>query len=264
MSNGFSPADLLQFANRMAVLGSATVDEQITFIEDQIRKPFTTNDSNYYKQLRKMYSDKDQLDEQCSAFITQIQDIYPGLVIDLSDYEKHISTFFSNVYKFFVKDARKLMYLFIKEFVFNNKNRKGLTDPYNTSAVVTYPKEQYGKKEFYLLIIKLPKIIDDIFDDGIKLKKFIDYISRSSDAPVYISYIKEQMENGYIVDKGVVGDMYDLYKKSDIFRSQLNKLEMSIYESLILPYMEEHGLMSVRIPAVEDIEEEEDSEDDDE
>ncbi|MCM1531894.1 MAG: hypothetical protein NC114_06440 [Ruminococcus flavefaciens] len=259
----FNSIDILQLANKMTVLGGATLDEQLTFLEEQIQKPFTSNNSNYFKEIKRLVSSKDELDEHCATCITQIQDVYPGLTIDLSEYDKHLAGFFMNLYKFFVKDAQKLMYLFIKEFIFNNKNRKGLVDPYNTAAVVNYPKEQYGKKEFYLLIIKLPKILDDIFDDGVKLKKFIEYISRSEDAPVYLDYIRERMDDGYIIDKGVVADMYAMFKKSELYRSQLNKLEIDIYNSLILPYMEANGLMDVRIPAAEDIPEETDEEDDD-
>ncbi|MCM1230182.1 MAG: hypothetical protein NC489_08615 [Ruminococcus flavefaciens] len=259
----FDSIDILQLANKMTVLGGATLDEQLTFLEEQIQRPFTSNSSNYFKEIKKLIPTKDALDEQCASFITQIQDVYPGLTVDLSEYEKHLSGFFMHLYKFFVKDARRLMYLFIREFIFNNKNRKGLVDPYNTAAVVNYPKEQYGKKEFYLLVIKLPKIIDDIFEDGIKLKKFIEYISRSDDAPVYLDYIRERMDDGYIVDKGVVTDMYEMFKRSESYRSQLNKLEVDIYKSLILPYMEANGLMSVCIPAVEDIPDETDEEDED-
>lgn len=259
----FDTYNLLQLANKLSVLGGATLEEQIMFLQDQIKKPFTSNDSNYFKEIKDQVSDKDTLDEICSSFITQILDVYPNLTIDLSDYEKHLTGFFSNVYKFFIRDARKMMYLFIREYVFNNKNRKGLTDPYNTSAVVNYPKEQYGKKEFYLLVIKLPRIIDDIFSDGVKLKKFIEYISRSDDAPVYLDYIRERMLEGYIVDNGVVYDMYRMFKASDLYRSEINKLETDIYRSLIIPYMEANGLMGVRIPEVEDIPEEPTDEEDD-
>lgn len=259
----FNALDILQLANKMSILGGATLEEQITFMQDQIRRPFSSNDANYFKEIRKMVPNKDQLDELCANFITQIQDVYPGLTIDLSEYEKHLSGFFMNIYKFFIRDAQKMLYLFIKEFIFNNKNRRGLTDPYITPALVNYPKEQYGKKEFYVLIIRLPRIVDDIFEDGVKLKKFIEFISKNGDAPVYLDYIQSRMEDGYIVDNGVVGDMYKLFKKSDIYRTQLNQIEMDIYQSLILPYMEENGMMAVRIPPVEDIPMEGDEEEDD-
>lgn len=257
----FDTYNILQLANKLSILGGATLEEQLTFLQDQIRKPFTSNDSNYFKVIKSQVSDKDSLDELCAGFITQIQDVYPGLTIDLSDYDKHLSGFFMNVYKFFVRDAQKLMYIFIREYIFNNKNRKGLVDPYNTSAVVNYPKEQYGKKEFYLLVIKLSRIIDDIFEDGIKLKKFIDYISRGDDAPVYLDYIRERMSEGYIIDNGVIADMYRQFKASDMYRAKLNKLESTIYSSLILPYMEANGLMGIRIPEVEEPEEEPDEDD---
>ena len=256
--------DILQLANKMSILGGATLEEQTTFLQDQIQKPFTSNDSNYFKEIKSLVSNKDQLDEICAGFITQIQDVYPGLTIDVSDYDKHLAGLFMHVYKFFVKDAQRLMGLFIREFIFNNKNRKGLVDPYNTASVVNYPKEQYGKKEFYLLIIKLHRIIDDIFEDGVKLKKYIEYISRSDHAPAYLDYIRDRMDDGYIVDNGVVENMYQMFQASDLYRAKLNELESDIYQSLVIPYMEANGLTAVRIPAAEDIQDEADEEGDDE
>ena len=154
------------------------------------------------------------------------------------------------------------MYLFIREFIFNNKNRRVLTDSYNTSAIATYPKEQYGKKEFYILIIKLPQIVDDIFEDGVKLIKFIRTIGESHKAPIYLGSLRKAIDDGYLIDKGVISDMYKQFKESDEFRGQMNKLEMDIFESLIVPYLEDNGLMAVRHPMVEDPPEEDDDEED--
>lgn len=258
----FEPINILQYANRESILGGSTTKELIEFIQDQIHFPFTANNSNYFKQLKENITDKDQLDELCATFCTGIQDNYPGLVIDLSDYEKHLTSLFASIYKFFIKDAIKMMYLFIREFVFNNKNRRALVDPYNTSAIATYPKEQYGKKEFYILIIKLPQIVDDIFEDGVKLTKFIRTIGESHKAPIYLGSLRKAIDDGYLIDKGVISDMYKQFKESDEFRGQMNKLEMDIFESLIVPYLEDNGLMSVRHPMVEDPPEEDDDEED--
>ena len=72
------------------------------------------------------------------------------------------------------------------------------------------------------------------------------------------------MDDGYIVDNGVVGNMYQMFQASDLYRAKLNELESDIYQSLVIPYMEANGLTAVRIPAAEDIQDEADEEGDDE
>lgn len=264
----FTVTDLLNMATRDYILGNTTQEEQIQFIEDQIKDPFNSGDNNYVRKLKKMLSSRDEeMDEICLRLFTQIQDIYSHLKIDVSDYDQRFFPLFNAVYKFFVKNIAKLTYVFIREFLFNNKNRKVLTEEFSSMKLPTYPKEQYGKKDFYILIIKLPQIIDEIFDDDVKLKKFISYIEKSSDCPLYISVLKDAMEDGLVVDNGVVGDIYKLFKRSEHYRSTLNKLEMDITQSLIIPYMEENGMMSIRMPKVEDLEpnlsDDDDDEDDD-
>jgi len=254
--------DLLQLASREYILGNTSQDDLVSFIGDQIKDPFNSGDTNYFKKLVKKVSSKDELDELCSQFFTQIQDVYPGLEIDLSEYEQRLSPLFSAVYKFFVKNAPTVMYLFIREFIFNNKNRKALVAEFTSSKLATYPKEQYGKKEYYILMTKLHQIVDEIFEDNITLEKFIKYVTRSK-SPVYVDLVSEALSRGLIVDGGVVSEMYKLYKKSDGFRAQMNRLEMDINETFIIPYLEENGMMDVRIPPSEDIVPELDEEDDD-
>lgn len=258
----FTPQDILMYANRQAILDSTTPEEQVTYIEEQIADPFNSGDANYFKQLVKMVPNPDDLDELCAKFCTEIQNVYPGLTLDFSEYEKHLSKIFGAIYKFFVKNVRKMMYIFIREYIFNNKNRRGLTDCFNTSKIATYPKEQYGKKEFYILISKLPKVIDEIFTDGITLEEFISYVERGSDSPAFLGQVRDAMDGGWIIDNDVVSDMYRLFRKSDDYRGRLNKLEMDIHQFLILPYLEENGLLAVRLPTPVEIEEEEDIDDD--
>lgn len=259
--------NLLQLASREYILGNTSQDDLVSFITDQIKDPFNSGDTNYFKKLVKMVQNKDELDDLCQDFFTQIQDVYPGLEIDVADYEQRLKPLFSAVYKFFVKNASVVMYLFIREFIFNNKNRKALVTEFTSSKLATYPKEQYGKKEYYILMTKLHQIVDEIFEDNISLEKFIKYITRSN-SPVYIDQVAEALAAGRIIDRGVVSEMYKLYKQSDSFRSEMNRLEMDISTTFILPYLEENGLMSVRIPPSEEIvpelEEEDDDDDSDE
>lgn len=261
--SSFGPQDIIRIANRDFILGNTTVEEQVSFIEDQIRDPFESGDTNYFKKLVDMVADKDELDDYCEQFFTKIQDVYPGLGIETSEYNQHLVLLFTAIYKFFIKNVSKLMYVFIREYIFNNKNRKGLIAEFSNIKIPNYPKEQYGKKEFYILIIKLAAIVDEIFDDGMKLKKFIEYVEKNDSSPVYVDQISEALEVGLIVDKGVVTDMYKLFKKSDGYRSAMNKLEMEITKAFIIPYLEENGMMSVRIPPTEEIPDDLDDDGDD-
>ena len=251
----FTPQDLLKIATRDYMLGNTTREEQIQFIEDQIKDPFESGDSNYLKKLKKMIPSQDEMDEICQRLFVQIQDIYPHLKVDLGDYDQHYYPIFDASYKFFITKISKIMYIFIREFLFNNKNRKVLVDEFSSMKLPNYPKEQYGKKEFYILVTKLPDIIDEIFEDNIKLKKFISYVEKSNESPLYIDILKQAMDDGIIVDNGVVKDVYKLFKGSNSYNAMLNKLEMDITHSLILPYMEENGMIEIRIPKVEDLEE---------
>lgn len=256
----FTSQELLRFASQDYILGNTTMDEQIAFVEDQIRNPFDSGDINYLKKLIKMVPGQDEMDELCKQFFTQIQDVYSGLEIDVSDYDQHLISLCTAIYKFFVKNVGKLMFVFIREYIYNNKNRKGLIAEFSNVKIPNYPKEQYGKKDFYILITKLNAIVDEIFEDDIKLKKFIEYIEKSDKAPVYLDVILEALELGIIIDKDVVSDMYRLYKKSDLYRGHMNKLEMDITKTFIHPYLEENGMAGVWLPPVEEIPEDLDDE----
>lgn len=251
-----NPQDLLAMANRDFILGNTTVDEQVDFISDQIKHPFDGGDSNYFKKLRTMVK-PDKLDEICQDLFAEIEDVYPDLQIDISDMDEHLADSFSAVYKFFVRNIQKLIYVFLREYIASAKNRKILTADYINSKLPNYPKEQYGKKEFYILINKLPAIVHDIFDDDIRLEKFIDTIERSGTSPMYFKTIRELLDRGILVDHGVVGNIYDRFKKSDQHDPVICKLQMKITETLINPYLEENGLTELRLPVV-------DTDDDDE
>lgn len=257
----FSAADLLQLANRDYILGNATTEEQIAFINDQIDDPFGSGNTNYYRMLKKSVPSKDALDEIIKDFFVRIMDVYPKLTIDVDDYDGHLSEIFPSIYKFFVKNIQRMMYVFIREFIFNNKNRKGLIATFSSTKTANYPKEQYGKKDYYILITKLPNIVDEIFDDDIKLKKFIKYIAGNPNAPTYLDQLKDLIDRDILVDKGIVEYMYKMYKKSDNYRGDLNRLEMEITSKLIIPYMRENGMESIRIPPTEEIVLDEDDED---
>lgn len=261
----FTPQDILNLASRDNFLGNTTLDEQIGFIQDQIKDPFNSGRSNYMKRLIKMVDSPDRMDEICAGFIQQIEDRYPGIEIDLSDYNQHLAPLFTAIYKFFIKNAGQMMQIFIREFIYSNKNRKNLVAPFLNNKIPTYPKEQYGKKEYYVLITRLDSIVDDIFEDGVQIKTFIEFIEKSDDAPAYLDRISDAVEQGIIVDNGIVEELYKKFRKSDLYRQAMNKLEMDITTTFIIPYLEESGLIAVRLPPVEEMPEpEDDDEEEDE
>ena len=260
MSN-YTPADLLQMMSRNYILGNTTAEEQVSFIEDQIKNPFGGDVTNYLKQLASTVAGENEMDEICQDLIVQLQDVYPHLKIELTDYDQHYLPFFKILYQVFVRRVKRITYCFIREFIFNNKNRKGLTDLFNNSKLANYPKEQYGKREYYILITKLPQIIDEIFDDNISLKKFVNIADKSERTPATLTEILRYMDEGVLSENGVVEDIYKKFRTCDSYRSMLNKLEMDIFKNLIVPYLKESGMDKVYDPPTEELDDEEDDDD---
>lgn len=258
----YTPQEILNIANQDFILGNTTVDEQIEFIEDQIKNPFDSGSSNYYKKLRQSIKG-DKLDAICIDLLGQVEDRYPSIEFDLSGYDQGADTVFSSVYKFFVKNIQELVYRFLKAYIYSTKNRKLLVMDYMNTKIPNYPKEQYGKKEYYILITKLPSIIKDISKDSdIRLSKFIEYIKRDVNS-VYVQRIQELIDKGIICDHGVVMDIFKLFINSDCYDSTLCKLQMAITKNIINPYLEENGIAELRIPPVDPLEEETEDDDDD-
>lgn len=260
----FTQKDLINLSSRDFILGNTTVEEQVDFIMDQIRQPFDSGSTNYFKKLKSMVQNHDQMDQICSDLFKQIENVYPSLEFDLSEYPGHLAPVFGSVYKFFVKNINTLMYLFLREYIFNNKNRKGLVADYLNNKLPAYPKEQYGKKEFYILITKLSPIVRSIAEDELALEKFIDYIDRTDDSILCLERVRELIDRGIICDKGVVTDIFHLFSESDSRPGIMNKLEIAITQSLIIPYLKENGLMDIRIVPVADPDEDIEEEDADE
>lgn len=265
--NSLSPQDLSNLASRDFILNGSSVEEQIGFIRDQIKDPFDSGDTNFFKQLSKMVN-QDQLDDICVSLLNQISDIYADMDFSISEIDERIAPYFKSIYKFFVRNIHKQMYIFLREYIFAAKNRKILVADYLSTKLPNYPKEQYGKKEYYVLINKLPNILKDIFEDAksndITLLKFISYIERSGNMPYYVEHIRELNENGIINERGVVANIFELFFSSDQYDVIVNKLQMAITEELINPYLKENNLMDLKTPMVELVEDDDISDDDDE
>ena len=259
-----SPQDIMNTINRELLMTNTTVDEQIEFISEQIKNPFDGGSSNYFKKLKNSVKSP-ELKEICLDLFEQIENMYPAIAFDFSDDEDaDIISAFNAVYKFFIRKIQDLIIVFLKEYIHNAKNRKVLTAEYMNAKLPNYPKEQYGKKEYYILMTKLPAIIEDIFDAELRLDKFIECVERSGMSPMYFSVIKDLLNSGIIIDHGVVNNIYDLFRKSDRYDQTICKLQIDITNTMIIPYMEENNLMELRNPPIEPDPEEEnlDEEDD--
>lgn len=261
---GLTSQDILNIASRDYILGNTTVNEQIDFLTDQIHDPFGSGNTNYFKKLSGMVKNQDELDKICVRMFSEIENTYPNLEFDFSEVTTHLADAFSAAYKFLIKNAQKSMYTFLKEYISSNKNRKVLTADYLSQKLPSYPKEQYGKKEFYILITKLPSIIDDIFDDiAPSVSEFIGYIERSGSSQMYLATVKDLLDRGYLLDHGAMRSIFKAFKKSDGYDEALCKLQMAITDELITPYLEESGLVEYRTPAVTPIDDGLDDTDDD-
>ncbi len=245
-------------------MSNATPDEQAGFIIEQIQDPFGSGDTNYFKQLTKMITD-DVMDEQCLAFLEEIENVYPGIEFDFSDVDHHLEESFSAIYKFFVVNIAELMYIFLYEYIIcSTKNRKNLISEYIDTKLPSYPKEQYGKKEYYILMTKLKSIINDVKSEDLDLKEFIEYIGRYKDYK-YMKTVSKLIESGNIKDDNAIRDLFKLFKNSTFaYNSTINRLQMDITEMLINPYLKANNIEEFRIPASEvvNIEDDDDDEDD--
>lgn len=248
------------------ILGNTTAEEQITFIQDQIQDPFDSSHTNYFKKLCGMVTSSDTLDQYCSQLLDEIENVYPGLDFDLGDYDSRLTEFFATIYKFFVKNIDRLMFVFLSQYILSNKNRKNLIAEYLDMKLPAYPKEQYGKKEYYILMTKLSSIIKDIRRERLDLSDMLRYIKKSDNCPGYVHRLSEYLSQDLVIDQDVVRNIFDMMFESDVYDDIFCKLQMFITDALINPYMEENGLEFMRLPPMEpddtDISDDEENEDD--
>ena len=256
-----NPSMDLSTNNQM--LTNTLIEEQLNFIKDQIRNPFDSSKANHFKRLCKLVSNPDTLDQYCTQLMDELENTYAGLEFDVSDYDKHLEEFFMVVYKFFVKSISTIMFTFLKEYILQAHNRKRLTLDYLNAKIPSYPKEQYGKKEYYILMIKLNNIIHDIYDDQIGLSDFIRYVKRDEDCPGYVEKLESYLSEGLIGDQNVVGNLFELFFDSDIYEETYCKLQVVITETLIYPYLVDNGMEAMRLPPVEADESLEDEDEED-
>ena len=242
-----NPQELLYTVCGEYLLRESNLDEQIAFIIDQIKHPFIGGSTNYYRKLRKSL-DNDTLDRVCIRLMDELEKQYDSLEFDSDALsERHLDDTFNAVYKFFIKNIEKLIIIFLKEYLHSAKNRKALTNDYMVLKTPNYPKEQYGKKEYYILMTKLPTIIKDIIDEDISLDTFIAYVRRAGNTPLYVDKISDMISDGIIGEKNIVSELLHLMIKSDRYDSIICKLQVDITETIINPYLEETGILEHRL-----------------
>lgn len=246
MAIDMSQFDLINIASRNFIIGSASVEDLMEFIQNQIKYPFDTSSSNYFKKLKKLVTDKNEMDDYCKKILEAIEDQYPSIEFNLEDYDKHLANFTEAVYRFFVKSIKKLTYIFLREYIFNNKNRKALVAEYLNTKLPVYPKEQYGKKENYILIAKLSNIVRDIGKEELLLTTFIQYLRKGDDVKLFVDFIDQYIQEGLIFDHGVFEDIMDAFDESDSRNGMINKLQIDITDAIILPCIEDSGMELAR------------------
>lgn len=263
MSN-FSRDEIRNMASRESILDNTTVDEQLGFIRYQIKNPFDSGNSNYFRKIKHKVTDRQQMNEICEVILSAISDEYPGLEFDYEDDEDLID-FTDSIYKFFIRNIRKLVFIFLREYIYNNKNRKGLLQDFQDVKVSSYPKEIYGKKEFYLLVMKMSTIVDTIAGMDFRLETFLQYIDRDDDAPMYIRLVQKYFDSGMVQDHGAYEDIMEHFKDCNEYNTVINKLIIKVKEAIIDPYMRDSGLDVAR-PSIVEPEDDglEDSDEDDE
>lgn len=229
-------------ASREYLLNNATLTDYMDMIQDQIDDPFDSSiGMNYVKKIRKLVPDNNKMDEYCQAVIDKISEAYPDMEVDLDPINSHYLDFTMSFYKFFIKNIRKLTTVFLKEYLFNDKNRKALIKDYQDSKLGNYPKEQFGNKDNYVLITFIKKIVKAITEEDLRLSDFIMYIRKSDDCPEYVAEIEDYLDHGIIVDYGIYEDIMKFFWESSVRDAMINKLSLKINDAIVQPTLKSMG-----------------------
>lgn len=233
-------SDALRNTNRDSIIKSSEIDEILGYIKNQIKNPFTV-DVNYFKPLRKKVDNEEDMIIICRSILGLIDEEYPSMSFDLPEENKEFIKFTYNIYKFFIKNIGSIVYIFLKEYIANAKNRKAMVSPYIDAKLESYPKEQYGKKENYILLTKINSIVKDIKNADIDFSDFINYINKANDSAAYIDIIGKKVDSSVIIDDGIVKDIMKKFIKSDEYKQVINKLSVWINTHIIVPCLVDLG-----------------------
>lgn len=252
-----------EYANVEYILAQTNIDEYLEFIKEQVKSPFDSGSVNYFRKMIKLITDKDLKQEYARRVLEIIDNEYPNLDVDISEVDSSLIDYAEALYKFFGKNLKKLVNAFFREYLFNNKNRKALLSSYQDIKISSYPKEQFGKKDNYILVLKIVSILEDIKELPIKIEEFIDYCVRNNDKPRYIDGFEEMIEEDIISDYGIFDDIMSKFFKSDSFDAMVNTLKIRLIDAIVRPSVEDMGYGSVADTIeVEDEDDDEEEEDD--
>lgn len=229
--------------SREYLLYNADLEDYMSLLQDQVRDPFDSGVGiNFVKKIRKLVPDNDRMDDYCAKILDSITDMYSNMEIDLDGINSHYLDTTMSIYKFFIKNVRKLTGVFLKEYIFNPANRKALVQDYQDAKMGNYPKEQFGNKENYILVTFLKKIVKSIAkDDDLNLSTFIKFVKRSDDCPDYVFDVEEMLDRGIIEDYGIYEELMSFFWDSNIRDSMINKLNLKINDAIVQPVLKEMG-----------------------
>lgn len=230
-----------EFASREFILAQTDIDEHLEFIRSQIVSPFENGEVNHFRKMMKLITDKAQRQEYAKRVLEIIDNEYSNIDIDIEDFDRTLVPYAEALYKFFGKNLRKLVTTFLREYLYNNKNRKALLSSYQDLKLASYPKEQFGKKDNYILIIKLAAIVKDITELPITAEQFIQYCIRNDDKPQYIDLVEEMLDDSILIDYGIYSDIMDKFMKSDAFDGTINKLQTKMIDAIVRPSVSAMG-----------------------
>lgn len=253
-----------EYASREFILAQTEIDEYLDFIKQQIKQPFDSGDINYFRKMMRMITDKKYQQDYAKKVIEIIVNEYENIDVDIEDLERNLVPYADALYRFFGKNLRKLVSSFLVEYLYNSKNRKMLLAKYDKLKLPVYPKEQFGTRENYLLIVKISSIVDEIISLPVTIDQFLNYAIRNDDMPSYCESIVEMINDNILVEYGVYEDIMRKFKDSDTFDGIMNKVQIRMMEGVVRPTVEDMGFSGLSITF--DIEEDsvEDSEDEEE
>ena len=237
--------DAARDTTRNSIINESEIEEILEYIRAQIKNPFAV-DVNYFKSLKKKITDKPLLISTSLDILSVIEEEYPSLTIELTEENEDVIKYSYNIYKFFIKNISSIVYIFLKEYISNAKNRKNLVAPYLDVKLDSYPKEQYGKKENYILLSKINYIMKDIKKADMDLGDFINYVNRANDSAAYIDIVADLVDHDIIIDDGIVKDIMKKFIDSDEYNQIINKLTIWINKHIIAPCLKDLGYEDVQ------------------
>lgn len=222
-------------------LDTTTSEELMLYIKEQISDPFDSGNINYFKRLKR-YSTLEQIDAYCKEILSYIESKYVSVSFYVTDMETPELIYYTNIiYKFFAKNLKPCISRFMSEYIMNNENRHGIVDGFLKSSKVQsyYPKEIYGKKDYYILMTKMNKVVSLIAKEELRFDEMLEYLSRGEDTPVYIRELQNMMSLGRLSEDGLYNDIMDGFLEAEDFFARLcNKLCIRVKNVLIDPYVQ--------------------------